>query len=70
MSLLLKILYGTEEELDLMNELFTENVSHPNCANLFFYPEDYNAKNHDLSKCKPTFGEVVDRRLNYMPIQL
>lgn len=61
---------GTEEEIDAMYELFSKNVPHPNGANLFFYPENYNARKHDLSKYKPTVEEIVDKALSYKPIQL
>jgi hypothetical protein len=44
---------GTEEEIDEYYELFTKNVPHPNGANLFFYPENYNAQTDDLSKYDP-----------------
>lgn len=36
---------GTEEEIDAMYELFSENVPHPNGANLFFYPEKIQCSN-------------------------
>ena len=52
---------GMEEEIDAMYELFSKNVPHPNGANLFFYPENYKARKHDLSEYKPTVEEVVDK---------
>jgi hypothetical protein len=61
---------GTEEEVDIMIDLFNKNVPHPNGANLFFYPENYNARKDDLSKYSPTVEEVVDKALSYKPIQL
>jgi hypothetical protein len=61
---------GAKEEIDAMYELFSKNVPHPNGANLFYYPENYNARKHDLSKYKPTVEEVVDQALSYKPIQL
>jgi hypothetical protein len=61
---------GTEEEIDAMYELFSKNVPHPNGANLFFYPENYNARRDDLSRYNPTIEEVVDKALSYKPIQL
>ena len=61
---------GTEEEIDEMIELFDKNVPHPSGANLFFYPENYNARRDDLSKYNPSVEEVVDQCLNYKPIIL
>lgn len=61
---------GTEEEVDKMYEIFNKNVPHPNGANLFFYPENYNARKDDISQYNPTVEEVVDISLNYKPIQL
>lgn len=61
---------GSEEELDEMIELFNKNVTHPKGANLFYYPENYNARRDDLSKYNPTVEEVVDKALSYKPIQL
>ncbi len=61
---------GTEEEQDEMYELFSKNVPHPNGANLFFYPENYNARKDDISKYNPTVEEVVDKALSYKPFQL
>lgn len=61
---------GTEQELDAMYELFSKNVPHPNGANLFFFPENYNARKFNLSEYKPTVEEVVDKALNYKSIQL
>jgi len=61
---------GTEEEIDMMYDLFSRNVPHPDGANLFFYPENYNARRDDLSQYNPTVEEVVDKALSYKPIQL
>lgn len=61
---------GTEEEIDKMIELFDKNVPHPNGANLFYYPENYNARAFDISTYNPTIEEVVDKCLNYKPIVL
>jgi hypothetical protein len=61
---------GTEEEVDNMIDLFDKNVPHPNGANLFFYPENYNARKNDLSKYNPTVEEVVDKCLSYKSIEL
>lgn len=61
---------GNEEELDEMYDLFSDNVPHPNGANLFFCPENYDARKFDLSEYKPTVEEVVDLALSYKSIQL
>jgi hypothetical protein len=61
---------GTEEEIDKLCELFSKNVPHPKGASLFFYPENYNARKDDISKYNPTVDEVVDKALNYKPLQL
>ena len=61
---------GTEEQIDKMIELFDNNVPHPNGANLFYYPEKYNARTVDISKYNPTIEEVVVICLSYKPIIL
>jgi hypothetical protein len=61
---------GTEKEIDEMYDLFSQNVPHPNGANLFFYPENYNARKYDISQYNPTVEEVVDKALSYKPIAL
>jgi len=61
---------GSEKEIDLMIDLFNQNVPHPKGASLFYYPENYNARKDDISKYNPTVEEVVDKALNYKPIQL
>ena len=61
---------GTEKEVDEMYELFSKNVPHPNGANLFFYPENYNARRDNISEYNPTVEEVVDKCLSYKPIIL
>ncbi len=61
---------GSEDEIDELMELFDENVPHPDGANLFFYPENYNARKDDISQYNPTVEEVVDKALNYRAIQL
>lgn len=61
---------GSEDEIDELMELFDENVPHPNGANLFFYPENYNARKDDISQYNPTVEEVVDKALSYRAIQL
>jgi len=61
---------GTEEEINKLYEEFSENVPHPNGANLFYYPENYNARKDDLSNYKPSVEEVVEKALSYKPIRL
>lgn len=61
---------GTEEEQDNMYKLFSDNVPHPKGANLFYYPENYNARKHNIADYNPTVEEVVDKALSYKPIQL
>lgn len=61
---------GSEDEIDELIELFDENVPHPDGANLFFYPENYNARKDDISQYNPTVEEVVDKALSYKAIQL
>jgi uncharacterized protein YlzI (FlbEa/FlbD family) len=61
---------GTEEEIDKMYEVFSINVAHPNGANLFFYPENYNARKDNISEYNPSVEEVVDKCLAYKPIIL
>ena len=61
---------GTEQEIDDLSELFDKNVPHPNGSNLFFYPENYNARKDNISDYNPTVEEVVDKCLSYKTIQL
>lgn len=63
-------LQGSEEEINNWIELFNKNVSHPNGANLFYYPGTYNEKNPeiDITNYNPTVEEVVDKCLAYKPI--
>lgn len=61
---------GVEEEINAMYELFSKNVPHPNGANLFYYPENYNAIKFKIAEYTPTVEEVVDKALSYKSIQL
>ncbi|MCT4640194.1 MAG: bacteriocin immunity protein [Bacteroidales bacterium] len=61
---------GTDEEIDLLSDLFDENVPHPDGSNLLFYPENYNARKNDLKDYNPTVEEIVAKCLAYKPIQL
>lgn len=60
----------TEDESNKLYEEFNKQFSHPDAANLFFYPENYNARTTDLSEYQPTVEEVVEIALNHRPIQL
>lgn len=57
-------------ERDECMHLFNQQVSHPSGSNLFFYPENYEARKGDLSEYNPTVEEVVDKCLSYRGIQL
>lgn len=59
-----------EEELESLMELFNKNVTHPKGSSLFFYPEKFNFRTDDIKDYNPTVEEVVDKCLNYRPIQL
>ncbi|WP_072996057.1 bacteriocin immunity protein [Pseudozobellia thermophila] len=61
---------GTESELDKLYEIFNKNVPYPNGANLFYYPENYNARKDNLSQYNPTIESIVDKCLAYKAIQL
>lgn len=61
---------GSEAEIDEMMEVFSQNVPHPDGANLFFYPENYNARKDDISNYSPSVEEVVDKALNYKVFRL
>lgn len=61
---------GPEEDLLKLMETFDANVPHPNGSNLFSYPENYNARRDKILEYNPTVEEVVDKALNYKPIQL
>lgn len=61
---------GSEEEINKMYDLFNHNVPYPDGANLFFYPENYNARIDNISDYNPTVEEIVDKCLANKPIQL
>ena len=60
----------TEEEHHALCRLFDKNVPHPNGSNLFYWPENYNARKMDISQYNPTVEQVVDKCLSYRPICL
>ncbi len=51
-------------------KLFDDNVPHPDGTNLFFYPENYDARRDDVSQYHPTVEDVVDKCLAYQAIRL
>jgi len=61
---------GTEKELDELYELFNKNIPYPDGANLFYYPENYNARKDNLSQYNPTVESIVDKCLAYKAIRL
>ena len=61
---------GTENELDELCEIFNKNVPYPDGANLFYYPENYNARKDNLNQYNPTVESIVDKCLTYKAIQL
>ncbi len=60
----------SEEDREKLMRIFDKNVPHPAGSNLFFYPENYNARKDNLSEYSPSVEEVVNLCLNYRPIQL
>jgi hypothetical protein len=60
----------TEAEINQMIATFDKNVPYPNGSNLFFYPENYNARTFDISQYNPTVEEVVRKCLEYKAIEL
>lgn len=61
---------GNEEEIQQLIELFDKNVPYPNGSSLFYYPENYNARNDNQSEYEPSVEEVVDKCLSYKPFHL
>jgi Colicin immunity protein / pyocin immunity protein len=61
---------GTEAEINKMMEDFDRSVPHPKGSNLFFYPENYDARNDDIASYNPSVEEVVQKCLDYKPINL
>lgn len=66
----IKFSEGTETEINEMMAIFDKNVPYPNGSNLFFYPENYNARTFDISKYNPSVVEVVRKCLEYKVINL
>jgi hypothetical protein len=61
---------GSDDKINELMEIFDKNVPHPNGSNLFYYPENYNARTTILSQYNPTVEEVVDQCLSYTAILL
>lgn len=61
---------GTEDQINTMVNLFNTNVPHPDGANLFYYPENYNSKIFDISQYNPSVDDVVDKALSYKQFRL
>jgi hypothetical protein len=62
---------GTEQELEILSDLFDKNVPHPEGSSLFLYPENHSFRDEpDISEYDPSVEEVVDKCLNYKPIYL
>ena len=61
---------GTEKEFDELIEVFDKNVPYPDGSNLFYYPENYNARTDDISNYTPSVEEVVDKCISYKAIEL
>ncbi|GAA4239412.1 hypothetical protein GCM10022291_33610 [Postechiella marina] len=61
---------GSESELNILHEVFNKNIPYPNGANLFYYPENYNARKDNISNYNPSVESVVDKCLNYKAINL
>lgn len=55
---------GTDKEHANLILMFDRNVPRPNGSNLFFYPENYNARKDNISKYNPSVEEVVDKCLS------
>ena len=60
----------SEIETNELIELFDRNVPHPKGVNLFFWPDNYNARTTIMSEYNPSIEEVVDECLAYKPIIL
>ena len=59
----------SEEEIDRLYQELNSHFSHPDVANLFFYPENYNARTCNLPGYNPTIEEVIDAGINHKHIQ-
>jgi hypothetical protein len=66
----IKFSEGTQAEINQMMETFDKNIPYPNGSNLFFYPENYNARTFDISSYNPSVEEVVRKCLEYKAIEL
>ena len=59
-----------EEESIKLYEEFNRQFSHPDAANLLFYPENYNANQVDIENYSPSVEIVIDLALAHMPTSL
>lgn len=59
---------SNEKDSDSLYRLFNDQFSHPDAANLFFYPE--NDDMSDISDYNPSVEEVVDIAIAHEPIKL
>ena len=63
---------NSEEESEELYEEFNKHFSHPDTANLFYYPENYNQRK-DFDKINdydPSIEEVIEIGRNHKPIEL
>lgn len=61
---------GREQELNDWYDLFNKNVPHSAGANLFFYPENYDARRDSIAGYNPPVEDIVEKCLNHKPIVL
>jgi Colicin immunity protein / pyocin immunity protein len=61
---------GSDDEINELMEIFDKNVPHPNGSNLFYYPENYDARTKIVSEYNPIVEEVVELCLAYTPISI
>ena len=61
---------GTEEEGDKLYSEFNSHFSHPDTANLFYYPENYNHRTDwdKIGEYDPSIEEVIQIGKNHKPI--
>ena len=60
----------SEEEIHQLYQELNSHFSHPDVANLFFYPENYNARIDNIADYNPSIEEVIDTGISHEPIQL
>ncbi len=59
----------TAEESDALYEEFNSHFSHPDLANLFFWPENYDHRKDEprIAENEPTPEEIVDIGIAHQP---